>query len=254
MFLEKPSFPVSLNQGEAEGKVSALLNQKHWINFSFVKTKLVFVPYWFFNFHISKDSKDKTELIADGFNAMNAFENDFDQEVADIARDPELTKTNEVDDDEEFNVLNSKTSEQEVREIILVKLADQQKVPRDSILLSALELNYVPFWIVKVRIEEKELGLSVNASDGKLLHADLVPDREKGMSELTSEALAELSNPLEWLNYSKDIASSVAKGLFSHSPKKTHAGDNALVLDNRDMQILILAIIAILVIIWAIYL
>lgn len=254
MFLEKPSFPVSLSQGEAEEKVSALLNKKNWTNFSFTKTKLVFVPYWFFNYHISKDSEDKTELIGDGFNAMNAFENDFDQEVADVARNPDLTKTNEVSEDNEFNVLNSKTTEQEAREIILVKLADQQQVPRDSILLSGLERNYVPFWIVKVRIGEKELGLTVNASDGKLLHDDLIPNREKGMSELTSEALKELSNPLEWLNYSKDIASSVAKGLFSHSPKKTHSGDHALALNNQDMQILILGVIAILVIIWAIYL
>ena len=66
--------------------------------------------------------------------------------------------------------------------------------------------------------------------------------------------MKELSNPLEWLNYSKDIASSVAKGLFSHSPKKTHSGDHALALNNQDMQILILGVIAILVIIWAIYL
>lgn len=253
MFLEKPSFPVSLTLGEAEGKVSAFLNQKHWTNFSFARTKLVFVPYWFFNYHISKDSEDKTELIGDGFNAMNAFENDFDEEIADIARNPDLTKTNEVSEDDEFNVLNSKTTEHEAREIILVKLADQQQVLRDSILISGLELNYVPFWIVKVSIGEKELGLTVNASDGKLLHGDLIPNREKDMSELTSEALKELSNPLEWLNYSKDIASSVAKGLFSHSPKKTHSGDNAFDLGNMNMQILILGIIAILVIIWVIY-
>lgn len=253
MFLEKPSFPVSLSQGDAEEKVSALLNQKNWTSFSFARTKLVFVPYWFFNYHISKDSEDKTELIGDGFNAMNAFENDFDQEIADIARNPDLEKTNEVNEDDEFNVLNSKTTEQEAREIILVKLADQQQVPKASILLSGLEMNYVPFWIVKIRIGEKELGLTVNASDGKLLHDELIPNREKGMSELTSEALKELSNPLEWLNYSKDIASSVAKGLFSHSPNKTQASENKIALNNQDMQILVLALIAILVIVWAIY-
>src|SRR3989338_1822998 len=248
MFLEKPSFPVSLSEGEAEEKVSSMLNEKQWSNPAFSKHTLIFTPYWFFSYDIYKEDKHETKLLNSGLNALNAFENKLEPHIAELSKRPDFEKSNEINEELTINVLESKTTEDEAKEMILLRIASKEKVHRSQIILSGLELFFVPFWIIRIFLDEKEVGIVVNASTGEITNRSAVPVREKAFNELSSEALKELVNPLEWINYSVDLASSASKGLFA-SGKKT-SSKNFFGISNYELQLLILAIIAILVILW----
>ena len=247
MFLEKPSFPISLELGQAQEKVSILLEKKHWNNFSFSTSTLIFVPYWFFSYDIFEEDK-KTKLVSSGSNALNAFSREFEKKVSDLEMIESVSKTNSVDENIEFRVLESKLSEQEAREIIPIKIASQENISRANLILSGLETFFVPIWIINIDLQERVISLRVNATTGEIINADSVPNREKGFSELAKETINELATPNGWFEYSVGVISSFSNGVSGK------AKSSELDLQNPDVQILVLAIIALIVIIWVAYL
>ena len=252
MFIEKPAFPVSVDLSEAGEKVSNLLKRRHWIAFTFSSTILVYVPYYFYSYDIVEETEKKTNHVSSGSKAFNAFNKEFDAEVADLASLEDVSRSNEVSEEDAPRVLSPKINESEAKDIILVKTASLAGTSKKNVMISGLELFYVPFWIVKANVklgvdEKHELGLRINATTGNIVNEASVPFKEKGFSELTSEALDDLSKPSEWINYSVELASKLSKGFKGKS-------DNSLNLSNPDVKILVLAIIAIIVIIWVAYL
>jgi len=256
MFIEKPAFPVSIDLSEAGEKVSSLLKKKHWKGFTFSSTNLIYVPYWFYSYDVAEETEKKTKHVSSGFKALNAFSREFDDEVAELHSLEDASRTNEVDEDSNPRVLQLKLSESEAKDLILVKTASMENTVKANVMISGLEMLFVPFWIVKVNVktdvtEKHGLALKINATTGKIINDAVLPFREKGFSELTSETLKELSNPIEWLNYSVELVSKFSKGMFY---AKDQMPSNSLDLSNPDVRILVLAIIAIIVIIWVAYL
>ena len=247
MFLEKPSFPVSFELGGAEEKVSILLEKKHWKNFSFSNSTLIFVPYWFFSYDIFEEGK-KTKHVSSGSNALNAFSREFDKKISDLELLDTVSKTNSVDENIDFRVLESKLSEAEVKEILPLKLASQENTSKNNLILSGVEMSFVPVWVIDIDLQERIISLRVNATTGEIINADSVPTREKGFSELAKETISELSTPKGWFEYSVGVLSSFSKGVSGK------AVSSELDLQNPDVQILLLAVIALIVIIWVAYL
>ncbi|MFH1391486.1 MAG: hypothetical protein ABIH20_04210 [Candidatus Diapherotrites archaeon] len=256
MFIEKPAFPVSVDLSESGEKVSNLLKKRHWTGFTFSSTTLIYVPYYFYSYDVVEETEKKTNHVSSGSKAFNAFNKEFDPVIADIISLEDVSRSNEVSEDDDSRVLVSKISESEAKEIILVKTASLEETSKKNVMISGLELLYVPFWIVKVEVksginETHELSFRINATTGNIVNEDSVPFREKGFSELTSEALNDLSKPSEWIKYSVELASKLSKGFNGNKGKKS---DDSLNLSNPDIQILVLAIIAIIVILWVAYL
>ncbi|MCR4368706.1 MAG: hypothetical protein NUV67_02245, partial [archaeon] len=214
MFLEKPALLVSLNPGAAEEKVSSLLISKNWkpTDFSFSSTDLLYIPFWLFTFDVSEEEKSKTKLLSSGFHALNAFNHELDDKVANIHLLENSDREFEPNHDYAFRALKPKVLESEARGIIALKIADKLKTSKAKVLVSGLELVYVPIWVLSVALGEENISLSVNASDGKIINGSQVPEKKKGFSELTAEALEELTNPAQWLRYSVEIVSDFTKG------------------------------------------
>ena len=244
MFFEKPAFPVSLSQKEAQEKVSLLLKKKHWNEFSFPSSTLFYIPYWFFSYDIFEDTEKHTKATISGHAALNAFSNKLDESVSDLAVHEGFSLENEILHDYSYRHLKARLSESEAREIIPIKIASEEQVKKQNIIISGLELLYVPIWVLDTKIDVETISFRINATTGKIMNADSLPGREKGFSELAAEAFEDLSKPEEWLSYSAEIISELSKGAGKAASGKGLSGQEI---------VLILAIIAIIVILITIY-
>ncbi len=252
MFLERPAFPAKFSELELREKVGTLLGQKGITKFYFSDSNFYFVPYWFFSFDIFSDSETKTELKANGTSAFNSFSLIFDEGVAKLASMQGLKKESQPDEDLEFEVLSSKVSEKEIRDLMKGRLASIHGVKRDGVILSGVEMFFVPFWGFKVNSDSQELEFRVNAVNGDVLGEQEVKERQKEFNEIFSEALQDLTNPSSWIENIKNLTPD-----FSNASTKKQSKSNGSFIDqlktNEELRLILLGAIAIAVILWAVY-
>src|SRR3989344_2990720 len=269
MLLEKPAFSPALNAADAERAVSSLLKKNHWNKYDFSGKEIFYIPYWFFSYDIYEQVEKKTNHLSSGFNSLNAFSNEFDKSIAALTHDSDAKKKNELDDAANVHVVSPRLSEDEARGIISVRLASNEGTSKEHVIISGLAMFFVPIWLIVVSISKKKISLRVNAVNGDIENAKAVPRREKGFSELTAEVLEELKTPAGWIEYStgavgmisdaiagiaKSSVQSKKKNKFSVSGKISFsAGEEAPSISNNDIQVIILAMVAIIIILWAIY-
>ena len=256
MPLEKPAFPVSVTLGDAESKVSEVLKKKHWKEYTPFSSTLFFVPHWFFSFDVFEEKKGRTNLVSSGHGALNAFTNEVAEGIA-FPDSLGMVKTElELPEDLHFKVLDSRISKAEAEKILPVRIASGEGASRENVIISGLRLVLLPTWVVTFTLDGREIGLRINATSGEGSNAGFVPMKEKGFSQLTSEALEELSDPVEWINYSREIVSSFSRKLSGKKASKKIPGEEAEgepLFFGSDLVVLVLGIVAVIVIIWAFY-
>ena len=266
MLLEKPAFSPKLSAAEAEGRVSSLLKKNHWASYDFSGRELYFLPYWFFSYDTYRHDK-KTSLLSSGFGALNAFSNEMDDAVASMAKDSGLEREKEIEEGSMKNAVGARLSIGEAREIISVRLASKEGASKEHVIISGLEMLFVPIWLINASVDGREISLRVNATTGDIMNKKAVPRREKGFSELTQEMLRELSTPQGWAEYSGGAVDMISRafsgaangalnepGAHGHGDEQSGAHEWGFNLSGEDMKVLALAIIAIAAVLWAVYL
>ncbi len=271
MLLEKPAFSPKLTGAEAERKVSSLLKKAHWKDISFSGRTLFFVPYWFFNFDIYSQEGNKTKVLDSGFSALNAFSNELDDSIGELAQDESAQRTQEIEASREGqpSVVPPRVADEEAREIISVRLASDEETSKDNVIISGLQLLYVPIWLVNTTFGGGSAALRVNAVNGEIENKSAVPRRGKGFSELTSELIEELKAPDGWAEYSAGALSAVSEMISgavegagkkaagpAHAPHTGHGHSTAHKnegLSQEDILVIVLAVAAVLAILWAVY-
>lgn len=247
MTQEKRFFRVLVGETEAEGKVSSIIRSRKWTDFHVEASSITYTPYWFFSFDIYEDSGGKTRVLERGASALNSFTRNLDESV--VA--PELhgvEKEEKVGHRHEHKIVGSRVEEAEARQLIPVLLASKHDASKDCVILSGFEFAYLPVWNVVADLHVKKVEFQVNAVTGRVVKEPGLEERDRGEKELLAETLEELSRPSEWLRYASEILS----GFFSRS--KAHGADGQNSLLDKKAQVLVLAIIAVLTVIWFFFL
>ncbi len=267
MLLERPAFSPRLSAVDAQKAVASLLKKNRWKKYSFSEKQLFFIPYWFFSYDIHSHEGKKTNLISSGFSSLNAFSNEIDDSVAALAQDAALAKSNEPTVEGKTNVVNPRVSQEEAREIISVRLASDEETSKENVIISGFEMFFVPIWLFDVNLGGHKIPLRINAVDSNIENAKAVPFRGKDFSELMREMLSELSTLQGWIEYSSGAARLISKTIMGAAgggkSKKTTVHVEAHVssekreaeevLSQDDVQVILLAVVAIIVILWAVY-
>jgi len=261
MYLSKPSFPISLTEKQAKESIKSGINSKGWNLYKILESKLIYQPYYLFNFHGFKKSEEDREEIQKQL-ALDALTGDFNESVSDLGSEESLS--NETKKGAEFEVVNSLISEEEANELLPMKLSIKFDIPKENVFVTGLRGLYVPEWRLIVEVETKTYGFTVNAVTGKIDGAEKIPVKEKPWNEVIGETLVELQNPGAWVKYSSATFGSALSGAekstsrkhsaqtpeISHSvPSKTASLFNQL-LTNTRLQIIFLGVIAIVVIVY----
>lgn len=245
MYLGNPSLPISVDAGTARELAKTALKKRNWKEVSVISLKLVYTPYYLFDYvsysekeHKGQDivsdvekgrlilNPETAELIAEGVSAIN--ENEF---------------SNQVPEGIEFELRKPSLGGKSAERVCQLKTAEKLAKPAEKVIVENARLFYIPVWKVKVQIEEKEIVLHLGAASQGILGEEKLPTREKTGSELVNEALDELKDPKTWVRYSRELLGMAVK-------KRRGGRSNSSPLDSlREKPLWIITIVLIIVLI-----
>ncbi len=247
MYLNRPAFPVSFSLEQTVEMISEMVRGKYWHDFEVGEVKLVYIPVWVFNYdaytEAPPEQKGESEAtksqrvvsgVESGRMALNAYTNELSEDIGYLYDSMEAALVNEPTKEYPYEVQRPKVREAEAKRIIPVKMAARFSLPKENVIVSGLELVYLPMWAVWLTVAEGTFKLQINAVSGEILNQEEVPERERGWLELTSETLEELKQPGAWVEYTHEIGTGFVSWLAQ----------------NRFLQIVVLAIIAVLAALW----
>ena len=239
MYLGTPSFSLSFSLEEIKKTVAETLKKKNWHKFSHGDITLSFVPYYIFYYDAFFEEKTETgarKIIETqrGRLALNALTAEIEEEIAEELEETELTrKTPNVPIETEKPEMNAKEAEK----IALINTASFLETNAKNVIISQFKMVYYPIWILGIEVAEGNFELRVSGTTGEVFEEEQIPERKKGLMEITSEALNELRSPKAW-------------GKYAAGTGKTIAGSGTLrkILTNKWFIIAVLLLVLIYVI------
>ncbi len=252
MKLDKPALPISVQKEELLEQIREAIFEKNWReeDIGLSDFALLYVPFFVFNYEAFSESKteeSETPIVAETQNgrmALNAFDSELDEEIAALFEEEELNLEKKTPKEYAFELQKTRLKDEEARQIAQVKMAAQLSLGKGNVIISALELVYVPFWIGSATVGGQEYRLEANAVSGELVGLEELPERGKGVGELTKETIFELKDPVAWVKYSVSIVIDVAKWIWNSAPVKWFVEK---ITANRQFQVSILICILILI-------
>ncbi len=200
MLLDKPAFSLSISDSDLAGIVKAILKEKHWRNFKLASAKLVYVPHWIFDFDVYYETESGIETYSSQM-AMDAVTGKLNPILIEIMKEIPVNKTKEIPD--------NATAEQvainldEAKEVSKIKIAGQLKVPKEKITTYGFQITYLPVYRTWVTLGKRIQRLDIDGISGSPINIQEVPEKERGIIEITADALEELKTPKGWVDYSK---------------------------------------------------
>ncbi len=254
MYLNKPAFPVSFTVENIIGLIESMVKGKSWTKFEVADISLVYIPFWIFNYDAyseapSEEGEKVVSALESGKMALNAFTNELDENVGFLYDSGDAEMQQKPTADYPFKIQRPKIRESDAKEITSLRLAAQLGLKKENVIISGLELVYLPIWFTWVTVAEGTYKLQINAVSGEILNEEQVPEREKGWLEVTSETLQDLKQPGVWIEYTQQIGTGVFS-FITNNPLIQSIIEQ--IKTNRKVQTAILAIIAVIIILWTI--
>jgi hypothetical protein len=215
MALLSSSFPITFTAENLRKKIEELVYSNNWKEFEIKELKLVFKPFYVFNFNAFKEKNQG--IVSDsikGKKALNALTSELNEKIASFFKVSQPKDLDEEELPENFEVLQPELSLNEAKKVILVELSKNLSIPKENIFIFGLKLVLVPEWNALIKINEKNFSIAFSAIDGTPLLKPKIPLRNKGVLELSEELLIELREPKAWLKYFKNLLIEAIK-LFS---------------------------------------
>jgi len=257
MKLDKPSLQLSVSKEDALAQVKGAAEEKGYPagEMEIAELSLLYVPFFVFNYEAFQESKteeSETPVVSETENGrmvLNAFSSELDGEIVPLFEEEESSIENSPGDNEDgeeikFEMQKARLKEEEAKQIAQVKMAAQLSLGKGNIIISAMELVYVPFWLGSAKVGEEEYSIEINAVSGAMKGLEELPERGKSYGELTKETVSELKDPAAWVNYIVSIIADTAKWIWNSAPVKWFIEQLAT---NRRMQIAILLSIIMLI-------
>ncbi|HLC36196.1 MAG TPA: hypothetical protein VJK05_01140 [archaeon] len=247
MLLNKPFFSISLPLDKVHSSIESFLADHYWTDFQHVSTKIIFTPHYFFNYDIyfEKDSEALKKKVISGHESgaacINSNTGKLTEKIAEIFAGTQSKK--EFDLDIPFEIISSKVSEKEVREIAPLRIASKFSLPKENVVISALEEVLVPEFFAKYRVEEVDYEFKADAVSGEILNPEVISEKQRSWKEAAKETFSELKSPSAWAGYASEVA---GKASMIH-PKKVQE------MERNQRRLIIYALIVFLVLLLIVF-
>ncbi len=244
MYLDRPAFAVSFPLESCLEAIESLIKSKRWTKFEVAEVKLIYAPFFFFNYYsYLEEKREDTEqpVVSDtveGTMAMDAQTNELDEGMASLFEEEVPQTSHRPQQGYKFEVERPLVSERDAPQIAQIKMAKKLELPKANVLISGLRQVYVPVWVASVSVAEGTYRLEFSAVNGETLSETEIPEREKGWLEVTSETLSELKEPGAWVKYSTSVGGNLFDFLANNPVTQA-------VMSNRQLQIMLLAVVAV---------
>ncbi|MBR9706920.1 MAG: hypothetical protein GOV15_00610 [Candidatus Diapherotrites archaeon] len=254
MRLDSPAFAIKLDMDQALKVLKSRMQKKHWHNFKAGTIKLVYVPYYVFNYTVyQKASAEQGGIVTGektGRKAANAVNADFTDIVAYIMDTQPIQTEKETSHTYDIEVTPPTVTKDEIKKVAPARLAAQFQTPTESVLISGLSMIYMPVWRIWTTVNAGTFRLDIDTILGTIMNEEQVPSRERGFEEITMETLNDLKTPKNWSKYAKTSAEFLAGqayGMAGMAAGATKGGPMSL-LKGKNPIFLLLILIALLLI------
>lgn len=207
MLLDIPAVKNRLSINDVLGILDGVIKQKHWRTFDVASLKLVYIPFWTFNYDLYMEAKDqlgRTQSQAVGGRmAVNAISGNLSPEIIKMIEEEPVDLENEISHNIEYEMQKPAISEEEIKEIAKIKVAGNMGIAKENVTISGAKLIYVPIWNVFVKVSKGVYKITIDSVMGYPSNYEKVPERERGIMEVTQDKLEELKNPQAWSQYGR---------------------------------------------------
>ncbi len=200
MYLDNPSLSVSISEGDLAGIIKAIMKSRHWRQFEIATANLILVPHWLFNFDIYYEADGKPQTYSSQM-ALNAVTGELNPIIIEVMKDIPVQMTKEQPD--KSSVEKVAVTKDEAKEVSKIKIAGELGISKDTITTYGFRLVYVPVYRVWITLGRKIIRLDVDGVSGSPLNESNVPEKERGIIEITKDTLEQLKTPEGWIDYSK---------------------------------------------------
>ena len=211
MILDIPAVKNRLSINDVLGILDGIIKQKHWRSFDVASLKLVYLPYWVFNYDVYMEAKDQfgrtQSQTVGGRMALNAVDGNLAPEIVKMIEEEPVDFETEISHNIEYEMEKPSISDEEIKEIAKIKVAGNMGMSKDNVTISGAKVIYVPIWNVFVKVSKGVYKITIDSVLGYPSNYEKVPERERGMLEVTQEKLEELKNPEAWAKYGKKAVS-----------------------------------------------
>jgi len=202
MLLDAPALQLRYALKDILGIVESVLKQRHWRKFDIESTSLVYVPHWFFNFDVYREAEGQAQTYASQM-ALDATTGKLNPLIIQIMSSVPTKRERETTHGIEAEAWRPSVQKEEVKDVAAIKVAGEMNLPKDAITVSGVNLVYVPYWQVWVRLPSGTKRIDLDAISGSPVFISDVPERERGSIEVTMDMLEDLKTPSGWVDYSK---------------------------------------------------
>lgn len=202
MLLDAPALQLRYALKDVLGIVERVLKERHWHKFDIESISLVYVPHWFFNFDVYQEAQGQSQAYASQM-ALDATTGKLNPMVIQILDEIPTKREREPKHGIEFEAWKPAVRIEEVKDVAAIKVAGEMNIAKQAVTVSGVELVYVPYWQVWVRLPTGTMRVDLDAISGSPANISKVPERERGQMEITMEMLQELTTPQGWVDYSK---------------------------------------------------
>ncbi|MFA5931051.1 MAG: hypothetical protein WC821_01940 [archaeon] len=226
MYLGNPLLPINITAQAAAELIKKELEEKYWSEYEQKSFMLDLVPYFLFNYHYylenEGDGKHTIKSAVHGLLAIDGHNIVVREDLVKLLKHNWKKATPEIPRGE-FHENWNNIEKREQDEVLQLKTAEHFGVPKTNVVISSAKKMLVPFYSIKLLINEEEYWITINALDGTVQGLKEIPERKKGYRELTKETISDLKKPSAWIKYSKEA---ITEGIGAFGGKKGGEGES----------------------------
>jgi len=256
VILDNPALQLRINVQDILDILEKTLREKNWKTFEVANLKLVYTPYYVFNYDTLVEKSVEGDTYSQGFSgvmAMNAITGKLEPMLTDIMDKQPVSYEKEISHDLQYEVQKVAITKEEAPKTAALKLAGQFGVGQQSVTTSAFRLVYWPVWRVFVSLPKSVQRMDVEAVNGITMNIEEVPERELTWMEVTEDTLSKLKSPKGWAELSKSAMKGAAGAVKggggkegSKGPGKISGGLKWLFMSKNGHIVLIVVLLLVL--------
>lgn len=226
MVLENPALSLNISVQDILGILEKTLKEKNWKHFELANLKLIYVPYYIFNYDLLLEEKVEEQTFSRGTSgviAINAVNGNLEPLLTEIMKEQPVSYEKEISHDLQYEIEKPAIKEKELHDTCKIKVAGQFGVGKESVATSGFHLVYWPVWVIFVTLPNKIQRIEVEAVSGYPLNFEEVPKREVGWLEVTADTLAKMKTAKGWKELAKMAVGATAAG-FKGAARKEKKG------------------------------
>ncbi len=227
MILDNPALALNIDVQSLVETIDRTLKERNWKHYETVDFKLVYSPFYLFNYDVLIEQKEQNQTFSQGtagLMAINAISGKLEPYLVQIMDSQPVKYEKNTRDDLNPQVDKPAITMQELPETCKIKMAGQFSVGKDSLAVSGFRLVYWPIWRVFVSLPEGIQKMEVEGVNGYTLNIGEVPEREKGWMEVTADTFEKMKTPKGLMELTKGAGKFAAGAMVQTATKApTHS-------------------------------